>query len=382
MSKYWKHDLREARAQEAFDISDFDPSQFTVTRTSFEDGRTVVETMSMEDLFASYGDSPMAETAEVRNELWEWFEEALAYTLFTLPANGRLMFGNLVGEETERFVLFTRFDQFLMCETALTDDSEQREPRLRRGTVDMWDFGEWQEPQPEQGMDSWFRIVEWPAEYSEFEDVAEAAVEAFRFVSAAEWPHEIVSVAVDVESDAEIENTLFNYDPITAETMSQLPVDQLRSLLGVHREMLEVILAADAAGQEVRIVFARTHAETRNAQVLVSGESGRWPAARERTLDVIAQTGPTSLLAIDVLLDVPAGTDVTDYLTLREFGDDSAYQGTREYLLGMLTAEPAFAAAVEVRPELAAAVRAGTVGLEYHLLAVTGDGDTTVYRYL
>ncbi|MGV9409826.1 TY-Chap domain-containing protein [Nocardia sp. NPDC003693] len=380
MSKYWKHDLREARAQEAFDVSDFDPSQFTVTRTSFEDGRTVVETMSMEDLFSSSGGSPMAETAGVRNELWEWFTDALAYTLFTLPANSRLMIGNVVGGETDRFARFLRFDEFLMCETALAADSAQSDPQRRRGSVDMWNFGEWAEPQPEEGMDNWFRMIPWPGAYAEFRAVAAATVEAFRFVSSAEWPQELACAAFDLETDADIETRLLDAEPVDGEIIANLPEERLRNLLGIHREIVEVVLAADAAGQNLRIEVARSRAE--HAEVLVLAEGDRWPAARERTLDLIAQTGPASLLAVDVVLDVPADADVSDHLVLREFGEDSAYQGSREYLDGMLAADPDFAAALETRPALAAAMRAGTVDIGYELIAVREDGDYSVYRYL
>lgn len=238
MSRFWKHDLREARRRAAFDPNNFDPAGFTITKVSFDGEREVVETMSMAEAFSSLGSTPMSESAAVRTELWDWFAEALAHTLFTMPSRSRLMFANLVDGETDRFVRFNKFDEFLLCETSTTYDSEQRNPKKRRGSVDMWDYGEWQEPEPKKGMDSWFRIVRWPAAYAEFQEVAEAVVEAFRYVSSAEWPQELVSVAVDAESDAELEIPLFDYEPIDPETMEALPADRLRQMLDVHREML------------------------------------------------------------------------------------------------------------------------------------------------
>ncbi|MFB8008265.1 hypothetical protein [Nocardia sp. NPDC056000] len=382
MSRFWKHELREARDRAAFDATDFSAMNFTVTTVSFDGSDEVVETMSMADAFASLGSSPMSESAEVRTRMWDWFAEALAYTLFTLPPDSRLIFANLVDGETDRFVRFTRFDEFLLCETSTTYDSEQRNPKKRRGSVDMWSYGEWQEPDPKKGMDSWFRIIGWPGAYAEFEEVADAAVEAFRYVSSAEWPQELVSIAVDVKTDAELEIPLFEHDPVDAETMTSFPAERLEELLAIHEEMLDHQRSEGARAHRLRVGIAGSYARNQHAEVLVIGAEDDWPPTRERTLDVIAQTGPTSLLVMDVVLDVPAGEDVGAYLALREFDEVDTHQGSRPYLDGMLAADPDFAEVLRARPALAEAVRAGTVQLQYHLMVVCDDGSFSACSYL
>ena len=379
VSRFWKHDLREARERVEFDPADFDAGDFTITRVSFDGESEVVETMSMAEAF---GSSPMSESARVRTELWDWFTEALAYTLFTLPSDSRLIVANPVDDGSDRFVRFTEFDQFLLCETARTDDSERRNPKKRRGSVDMWGYGRWHEPEPEKGMDNWFRIVEWPGAYTEFQEVAAATVEAFRYVSSAEWPLELVTLAVDLTSDADLEIPLFRYEPVDPDALADLPVDGLAELLAVHRELLDLEQSDGARDHRLRAELARSYAENRSAEILVLGDEARWPSPRERTVDLIAQTGPTSLLVLDIILDVPAGEDVDAYLAVREFDEESTRQGSREYALGMLGADPDFAEVLPSRPALAEAVRAGTVGLDYHLMVIYDDGTFSACSFL
>lgn len=130
--------------------------------------------------------------------LWEWFTEALAATLTTMPTNSRLTLTSGAWRLSARHAIFTMRADHLLAEIYDPLDVLLRLIPAKRngvhgGLVDMTSWGGWHPPKRWRGRQRWYKITPLPASLPEFQAVAEAVARAFRFVSLANVPHELIA---------------------------------------------------------------------------------------------------------------------------------------------------------------------------------------------
>ncbi|MEU1208865.1 hypothetical protein [Nocardia sp. NPDC005825] len=172
--------------------------------------------------------------------LWEWFTEALAATLTTMPTNSRLTLTSGPGRLSGRQVILTMRADHLLAETyepldALLRFIPAKHGGVHGGLVDMTSWGGWLPPKRWRGRQRWYRITPLPASLPDLQTVAEVVARAFRFVSVANMPHELIAKSSRKHFDTRLLARLGQ----CPDTVSE---QQLHELLELERRELDLFL--------------------------------------------------------------------------------------------------------------------------------------------
>ncbi|WP_280265611.1 TY-Chap domain-containing protein [Nocardia wallacei] len=301
----------------------------------------------------------------VEDDVWAWFSTALAWTLFRLPVDAKL----ILSTTGNRYVQFARHSDVLQCEVVSNDflDADHHIPsaveaRLR---AQGWERG---------SVYNWGRIVRWPAFFRDYELVADFVVSALREALGVWLPLVLIPRTWIDGSDRLPDIGMLHLGGFSEKGLRSAPPGRLRELVRLLESDVIGAQRFAASSQKMRGLYGRDYLKSRDIEILTCPDGAR--PMRDRTVDFIGVAGVDHLLVVDVILDVEDADNVdVDALPLevRGIGGARAQQGSLPHVEAMVRADPDFQAALEQRPDLASALGRGAIRIDYHLMLIDID---------
>ncbi|MFB8008692.1 hypothetical protein [Nocardia sp. NPDC056000] len=273
-----------------------------------------------------FEDRARAEQAAAESLVWEWFSAAVAWTLFTLPAESFLV----LSARDEVSAGFFRGSGHLHGE--LADGQEA--------------------------------VLPWPARFSDYERIAAQAVAAMRDVHELWLPMELTARAWTDGLGADPDLNLLGLGRHSVENLRALATVSLADFAARNRRTLESAMRVVQRDHRIRVQLARDFVASRNIEIIGGGDAAL--PGRDRTADCIGLVGPDHLLMVDVLLGVRNTDDLR--LDSRVIGESRAERGTDSFARAMVRADPNLRATLETRPDLAAVLERDEVWIEYQFI--------------
>ncbi|MFR9754087.1 TY-Chap domain-containing protein [Nocardia sp. 004] len=297
--------------------------------------------------------------------VWDWFAAGLAWTLFTLPEESILTLAD--GDDTSSFAQF-RKDCGLRAEvgTASYGGGSMPEHELvlaERG----WAL-------PDEDNNNWYQDLDWPARYTDYEQLAESVALALRNVSGVWLPLGLQSETWNDGSDQEPDISEIAAYGLTAERLRTMEPATLYEFAEAGQRKLGQAKLMGLANHQVKTIVANSFLDSEGWELLVGG-GDLWPV-RDRTVDFIALAGPDRLVAIDVVIDVESFDDIE--FDNRVIAGKRVERGTTIFVDAMVRADPDLTGALAARGELAA-FHEGRFRLDYKLLAMDSDHNVSSF---